>query len=122
MTYPACYRMQMTGARLKEVIEDVADNIFNPDPYFQGGGDMVRVGGMGFTIDPTKAIGSRISGMTHLKTGQPIDASRNYTVAGWASINENTQGPPIWEVVEQFITARKVIEPRPLNAVKVVGV
>jgi S-sulfosulfanyl-L-cysteine sulfohydrolase len=122
MTYPACYRMQMTGARLKEVIEDVADNIFNPDPYFQGGGDMVRVGGMGFTIDPTKAIGSRISGMTHLKTGQPIDASRNYTVAGWASINENTQGPPIWEVVEQFITARKVIEPRPLDAVKVVGV
>ena len=121
MTYPNCYRMQMTGARLKEVLEDVADNIFNPDPYFQGGGDMVRVGGMGFTIDPGKPIGSRISGMTHLKTGQAIDASRSYTVAGWASVNENTQGPPIWEVVEKFITARKVIEPRPLDAVKVVG-
>lgn len=122
MSYPNCYRMQMTGARLKEVIEDVADNIFNPDPYFQGGGDMVRVGGMGFTIDPTKTIGNRISNMTYLKTGQAIDAGRNYTVAGWASINENTQGPPIWEVVEKFITAKKVIEPRPLDAVKVVGV
>ncbi|MGL4438648.1 MAG: thiosulfohydrolase SoxB [Bosea sp. (in: a-proteobacteria)] len=122
MSYPNCYRMQMTGARLKEVIEDVADNIFNPDPYFQGGGDMVRVGGMGFTIDPAKAIGSRISNMTYLKTGQAIDAARNYTVAGWASINENTQGPPIWDVVDKFITAKKVIEPRPLDAVKVVGV
>ena len=122
MSYPACYRMQMTGARLKEVLEDVADNIFNPDPYLQGGGDMVRVGGMGFTIAPGKPIGARISGMTHLKTGQPIDASRSYTVAGWASINENTEGPPIWEVVEKHLTAKKVIEPRPLDAVKVVGV
>jgi sulfur-oxidizing protein SoxB len=122
MSYPNCYRMQMTGARLKEVIEDVADNIFNPDPYFQGGGDMVRVGGMGFTIDPGKSIGSRISNMTYLKTGQAIEAGRSYTVAGWASINENTQGPPIWEVVEKFITAKKVIEPRPLDAVKVVGI
>jgi sulfur-oxidizing protein SoxB len=122
MTYPNCYRMEMTGARLKEVIEDVADNIFNPDPYFQGGGDMVRVGGMGFTIDPTKAIGARISNMTFLKTGQPIEASRAYVVAGWASINQNTQGPPIWEVVSKFVTDRKIIEPRPLDAVKVVGV
>ncbi len=122
MSYPNCYRMQMTGARLKEVLEDVADNIFNPDPYLQGGGDMVRVGGMGFTIDPGKAIGSRISNMTHLKTGQAIDAGRSYTVAGWASINQNTEGPPIWEVVEKHITVRKVIAPRPLDAVKVVGV
>lgn len=122
MTYPNCYRMQMTGARLKEVLEDVADNLFNPDPYLQGGGDMVRVGGMGFTIDPGKQIGSRISGMIHLKTGQAIDASRSYTVAGWASINESVEGPPIWDVVDKFITARKVIEPRPLDAVKVVGI
>ncbi len=122
MSYPNCYRVQMTGARLKEVLEDVADNIFNPDPYLQGGGDMVRVGGMGFTIDPGKAIGSRISSMTHLKTGQAIDAGRSYTVAGWASINQNTEGPPIWEVVEKHITARKVIAPRPQPAVKVVGV
>ncbi len=122
MSYPNCYRMQMTGARLKEVLEDVADNIFNPDPYLQGGGDMVRVGGMGFTIDPGRPIGSRISNMTHLKTGQAIDSARDYTVAGWASINQNTEGPPIWEVVEKFVTARKVIEPRPLDAVKVVGV
>ncbi len=122
MTYPNCYRMEMTGARLKEVIEDVADNIFNPDPYFQGGGDMVRVGGMGFTIDPTQAIGRRVSNMTLLKDGKPIDPMRAYVVAGWASINRETQGPPIWEVVAKHITGRKLIEPRPLDAVKVVGV
>jgi sulfur-oxidizing protein SoxB len=122
MSYPNCYRMEMTGARLKEVLEDVADNIFNPDPYFQGGGDMVRVGGLGFTINPTERVGRRISAMTLLRTGQPIDAGRAYTVAGWASINENTQGPPIWEVVSRHISERKVIEPRALDAVKVVGV
>jgi S-sulfosulfanyl-L-cysteine sulfohydrolase len=122
MSYPNCYRMPMKGAMLKTVLEDVADNIFNPDPYLQGGGDMVRVGGLGFTIDPNKTIGNRISNLTVLKTGQPLDAGRDYVVAGWASINEGTQGPPIWEVVSQFLTARKTITPRPLDAVKVVGI
>jgi S-sulfosulfanyl-L-cysteine sulfohydrolase len=121
MSYPNCYRMSMSGAQLKTVLEDVADNIFNPDPYLQGGGDMVRVGGIGFTIDPTKTINNRISGLTLLRSGQPIDAARNYTVAGWASINEGTQGPPIWDVVSQYLTAKKTITPRPLDAVKVVG-
>ena len=69
MTYPNCYRMTMTGARLKEILEDVADNIFNPDPYYQQGGDMVRTGGLGFTIDISAKAGSRISGMTLLKSG-----------------------------------------------------
>ncbi|MGL4728317.1 MAG: thiosulfohydrolase SoxB [Bosea sp. (in: a-proteobacteria)] len=122
MSYPACYRMSMSGAQLKTILEDVADNIFNPDPYLQGGGDMVRVGGIGFTIDPTKSINTRISGLTLLRTGQPIDANRNYTVAGWASINEGTQGPPIWDVVSQYLTAKKTITPRALDAVKVVGI
>jgi S-sulfosulfanyl-L-cysteine sulfohydrolase len=122
MSYPACYRLPMKGEMLKTILEDVADNIFNPDPYLQGGGDMVRVGGIGFTIDPGKTIGNRISGLTLLKTGQAIDAAREYVVAGWASINEATQGPPIWEVVSQHLAAKKVVTPRPLDTVKVVGI
>lgn len=121
MTYPNCYRMRMTGARLKEILEDVADNIFNPDPYYQQGGDMVRTGGLGFTIDITAKMGSRISGMTLLKTGTPIDANREYVVAGWASINEGTEGPPIWDVVAKHLTQKKTVDLKPTDAVKVVG-
>ena len=110
MTYPQVYRIEMTGAQLKEVLEDVADNIFNPDPYYQGGGDMVRVGGMAFTIDVDQPIGRRISDMTFLKTGQPIDPARKYVVAGWASVNEGVEGPPVWELVARYIEARKVID------------
>ena len=121
MSYPNCYRLPMTGARLKEVLEDVADNIFNPDPYLQGGGDMVRVGGLGFTIDVGKSVNNRISNLTVLKTQKPLEASREYVVAGWASVNEGTQGPPIWDVVSQYLLAKKSVDPRPLGAVKVVG-
>ena len=121
MTYPATYRMTMTGARLKEVLEDVADNLFNPDPYYQQGGDMVRTGGLGYAIDVSKGVGARISDMTLLRTGQPIEATRDYTVAGWASVNEGTQGPPIWDVVEQHIKARGSVAVNPSGAVKVVG-
>ncbi len=121
ITYPACYRNGMTGAQLKDVIEDVADNIFHPDPYFQGGGDMVRVGGMGYAIDIGKPMGSRISGLTHLKSGQPIEAAKTYVVSGWASVNEGTQGPPIWDVVRNHVASRKTIAVRPNDAVKVTG-
>ncbi|MDA7947100.1 MAG: thiosulfohydrolase SoxB [Hyphomicrobiaceae bacterium] len=121
MTYPAVYRIAMTGKRLKEVLEDVADNLFNKDPYYQQGGDMVRVGGLGYTIAPEKPIGSRISNMTLLRTGKPIDAAREYSVAGWASINPDTKGPPIWDVVESYIAARKNVKVAPNEAVKVVG-
>src|SRR5690606_21066278 len=86
MTYPNAYRNTMTGQTLKDILEDVADNLFNKDPYYQQGGDMVRVGGMGYTIKPDGEMGARISGMTLLKTGEPVEASREYTVAGWASI------------------------------------
>jgi sulfur-oxidizing protein SoxB len=122
LTYPACYRMNMTGARLKEVLEDVADNIFNPDPYYQQGGDMVRTGGLGFTVDVAASAGKRISELTLLRTGQPLDASREYVVAGWASVNEGTEGPPIWDLVSKYVTARKTIDVKPSAAVKVVGV
>jgi sulfur-oxidizing protein SoxB len=121
ITYPNCYRNQMTGSQLKEVLEDVADNIFHPDPYFQGGGDMVRIGGMGYEIDISKPVGARISKMTHLKSGKPIDAAKTYTVSGWASINQNTQGPPIWDVVAAHVSKLGVVTVEPNTAVKVTG-
>lgn len=121
ITYPNCYRNQMTGTQIKEVLEDVADNIFHPDPYFQGGGDMVRMGGMGYAIDISKPMGSRISGMTHLKSGKPIEASKTYTVSGWASVNENTQGPPIWDVVAAHVAKVSTVRIEPNTAVKVTG-
>jgi sulfur-oxidizing protein SoxB len=122
ITYPAAYRSEMTGAFLKTVMEDVADNLFNPDPYYQQGGDMVRVGGFGYTIDPTRSIGNRISDMTLLPGGQAIDPDRTYTVAGWASVNEDTKGPAIWDVVESYVTSHGAVSVTPNDAVKVVGV
>lgn len=109
MTYPACYRTEMTGEQLKLILEDVADNIFHPDPYFQGGGDMVRMGGLGYTIDVSAPANQRISGMTHLKSGKPIEASKKYVVSGWASVNKDTQGPPIWDVIEKYVARVKAV-------------
>ncbi|MGI9400756.1 MAG: 5'-nucleotidase C-terminal domain-containing protein, partial [Rhizobiaceae bacterium] len=121
ITYPNCYRIEMTGEFIKTVLEDVADNLFNLDPYYQQGGDMVRVGGLGYTIDITKTIGNRISDMTLLKKGEPIEPGRTYTVAGWASVNEGTEGPPIWDVVASYIKRQKVIDQQPNQSVKIVG-
>ena len=121
MSYPACYRMKMTGGRLKEILEDVADNIFNPDPYYQQGGDMVRTGGLGYTIDIAQRAGNRISAMTHLKSGAAIDPAKDYIVSGWASVNQGTEGPPIWDVVAKHIEAKKVISVRDSSAVKIIG-
>jgi sulfur-oxidizing protein SoxB len=121
LTYPAAYRLPMTGERLKEVLEDVADNLFNPDPYYQQGGDMVRVGGLGYTIEINKPIGSRISNMTHLKSGNPIDPKREYAVAGWASVNEETEGPAIWDVVQTYIADKKTVKVTPNDAVKIIS-
>jgi sulfur-oxidizing protein SoxB len=112
----------MTGAQLKEILEDIADNIFHPDPYFQGGGDMVRIGGMGYAIDISKPAGSRISKLTHLKSDKPIEESKTYTVAGWASINQNTQGPPIWDVLAAYVSKLGSVKIEPNTAVKVTGV
>jgi sulfur-oxidizing protein SoxB len=122
ITYPQVYRMSMSGQRLKEVLEDVADNLFNPDPYYQQGGDMVRCGALGYSIDVSKPIGSRISAMTHLKSGQPIEPNKGYTVAGWASANEGTQGPPVWELVERYVAAEKSVRIAPNSSVKISGV
>ena len=121
MTYPEAYRTEMTGDFLKVVLEDVADNIFNPDPYYQQGGDMVRTGGLGYRIDVTKPQGERISDMTLLSTGEAIDPARSYVVAGWASVNEGTEGPPIWDVVESHIRKLGTVTVGENNSVEVVG-
>lgn len=109
ITYPSVYRQEFTGAFLKEILEDVADNLFNPDPYYQQGGDMVRVGGMSFTCDVGARMGSRISDMRLARTGEPIDPGKTYVVAGWASVNEATQGPPVWELVMRHIEKQKTV-------------
>ena len=111
----------MTGARLKEVLEDVADNLFNPDPFYQQGGDMVRVGGIGYVIDIGKPVGSRISDLRLLRTDTPIAADKDYVVAGWASVNEGTEGPPIWDVVIDHLLAERIVAPKESSHVRVIG-
>jgi sulfur-oxidizing protein SoxB len=120
MTYPQAYRSPMTGEFIKVILEDVADNIFNPDPYYQQGGDMVRTGGLGYRIDVNAPAGDRISEMTLLATGEPINPGREYVVAGWASVNPETEGPPIWDVVEAHLAENKTVSPRSETAIDVV--
>ena len=121
MSYGQAYRNEMSGEFLKVVLEDVADNLFNPDPYYQQGGDMVRVGGLGFTIDINKPQGQRFSDLTLLATGEPIDPARNYVVAGWASVNEGTEGPMIWDVVEAHIRKQGTVSVAPNDSIKIAG-
>jgi sulfur-oxidizing protein SoxB len=121
MTYPEAYRSTMSGQLIKDILEDVADNLFNVDPYYQQGGDMVRVGGLGYTINIGTEIGSRINDMTLLKSGEAIDPARDYIVSGWGSINENVEGPPIWEVVETYLSGKGPVSLEPNRSVIVQG-
>ncbi len=121
MTYPQAYRTEMTGAQLHTILEDVADNLFNPDPYYQQGGDMVRVGGMGYAIDINQPQGKRLSKLTLLATGEPIDPARRYVVAGWASVNQGTEGPPVWEVVESWLRRKGTVAIEPNHSVAVMA-
>ena len=121
MSYGKVYRTEMTGEFIHVILEDVADNLFNPDPYYQQGGDMVRIGGMGYRIDINKPQGKRISDLTLLKTGERIDPSKNYVVAGWASVNEGTEGPQIWDLVENYIRRNGSVKINPNNSVNVIG-
>lgn len=122
MTYGQVYRTEMTGETIHTILEDVADNLFNPDPYYQQGGDMVRIGGMGFSIDISKPIGERISNMTHLKTGEMIDPAKSYAVAGWGSVNEDTEGPQIWDVLESHLKKLGTVKLEPNTSVAVTGI
>jgi sulfur-oxidizing protein SoxB len=121
ITYGEVYRSEMMGEFLKVILEDVADNIFNPDPYYQQGGDMVRTGGLGYTIDINQTQGNRISDMTLLSTGERIDPKKSYIVAGWASVNEGTEGPKIWDLVENYIRKQGIISVKSNSSVKVIG-
>ena len=121
ITYPAAYRMTMSGARLREVLEDVADNLFNPDPYYQQGGDMVRVGGLSYSIEVNQRVGRRIGDLKLARTGQPLESGKDYVVAGWASVNQATEGPAIWDVVTNYVRRKQVVAPRDASPVRLVG-
>lgn len=119
ITYPSVYRSEMTGQQIKAILEDVADNLFHEDPYYAQGGDMVRTGGLGFHINPAGLAGARISKLVLLEDGGPLEASKTYSVAGWASVSkpksvsepksvaepesDSAKAKPIWEVVEQYL-------------------
>ena len=120
ITYPQTTLTEMTGETIKTIMEDVADNLFNADPYYQQGGDMVRVGGIEYTINPTKKIGQRISNM--MLNGKPVDADKTYKVAGWAPVGEGAQGEPVWDVVAAYLRDKKVIKGLKLNEPKIIGV
>jgi sulfur-oxidizing protein SoxB len=121
-TYSYATVNEISGAQIKVILEDVADNLFNPDPYLQQGGDMVRVGGLTYAIDPASAIGARISDLR--LGGQPLDADKLYKVASWAPVAEGarTSGlKPVWELVEPWLKAQKVVRPRAVNAPRLIG-
>ncbi|MBK9360755.1 MAG: thiosulfohydrolase SoxB [Rubrivivax sp.] len=125
ITYPYATLTPMSGEMIKTVLEDVADNLFNPDPYYQQGGDMVRVGGLTYTCSPAEKMGSRISDM-RLK-GQLIEAGKTYKVAGWAPVAAEARSAPgvkpVWDVVETWLTSQGGrVKPRTVNTPRLVGV
>lgn len=120
MSYPEVYRTEMTGAQIKDILEDVCDNLFNKDPFLQQGGDMVRVGGMTYTCAVNEDIGNRISDMRLTASGEPLDANHSYVVGGWASINEATEGPAIYDLMEAYISRLETVTVPEERSVKVV--
>ena len=119
ITYPTVTLNNLSGTRIKEILEDVADNLFNQDPYYQQGGDMVRTGGLKYSIDPTASIGSRITNME--VDGKPIDANSEYPVAGWASVAQPLDGRPVWDVVAEYLRDKKTIGHIELNEPQIKG-
>ena len=120
ITYPAVTVNEFTGARIREILEDICDNLFHLDPYLQQGGDMVRVGGMTYTCDPRAAMGARISDLR--LRGAPIEADKVYKVAGWASVAEDVTGEPVWDVIARYLRERRTIAPLTLNLPRLVNV
>jgi len=121
MSYPKVYRTEMTGAQLKTILEDVCDNLFNIDPFYQQGGDMVRVGGVSYSCAPKASMGNRINDLTLLRTDEKLEADKRYTVGGWASVNEDVEGPAIYDLMESYISRKAVIDLPAQQAVKVIG-
>lgn len=122
-TYSYATVTPMTGATIKTVLEDVCDNLFNPDPYYQQGGDMVRVGGLDYSCNPNASAGHRISDMR--LGGKPIEANKTYKVAGWAPVSEeakNQGNKQVWDVVETWFKAHPVVTPRKANIPKLIGI
>lgn len=121
MTYPETYVREMTGETIKLILEDIADNLYNPDPFYQQGGDMVRVGGFTYTLEPGGATGARISGL-RLDSGEPMEAGRAYKVAGWSTVGEQSPGPPVWEVVADHLRAQGRARVDKINLPRLVGI
>jgi sulfur-oxidizing protein SoxB len=121
ITYPETYVREMSGEEIKLILEDVCDNLFNPDPYYQQGGDMVRLGGMDYVCDPLETINKRISNM-QLDDGTAIAASKKYKVAGWATVGSQSPGEPIWDVVSTYMKDQKEITVNKLNTPKLKNV
>lgn len=122
-TYSYATVTPMSGETIKTVLEDVADNLFNPDPYYQQGGDMVRVGALTYAIEPAAKMGSRIHDMR--LAGQPIEAGKTYKVAGWAPVAEEARHAghkPVWDVIEPWLKAQGRVAPRQLNTPRLIGV
>ena len=123
ITYPYTTMNEFSGETIKTILEDVADNLFNPDPYYQQGGDMVRVGGLSYTCEPNAKVGQRIGNM--MLKGRALDPSKTYKVAGWAPVAEaakDSNAQPIWDLVGNYLRDKKTIRPRQLNLPKLVGV
>ena len=121
ITYPETYRREMSGADIKTILEDVSDNLFNADPYYQQGGDMVRLGGLDYVCEPAAGFGKRISNMT-LDDGTAIDPAKKYMVSGWATVGSQAPGRPIWEVVADYLRDQKQVKITKLNTPKLKGV
>jgi sulfur-oxidizing protein SoxB len=120
ITYPETYNRDMTGEQIKAILEDVCDNIFNLDPFYRQGGDMVRLGGMDYVCDPLGVFGKRISNMT-LDNGKAIDAKKVYKVAGWATVNSQADGPLIWDVVADYLRDKKQFSIEKMNTPKLLN-
>jgi sulfur-oxidizing protein SoxB len=120
ITYPQASVNELTGGEIKAILEDICDNLFNPDPYYQQGGDMVRVGGMTYACNPHAKMGGRIADMR--LGGKPMEAGRRYKVAGWAPVAEGAQGEPVWDVVERYLRDRRTIAALAPNVPRLVGI
>jgi sulfur-oxidizing protein SoxB len=122
MTYPETYARDLKGSDIKDILEDVADNLFNPDPFYQQGGDMVRTSGISYRIDPSKSMGERITNMHLTSNGKAIEANKMYKVAGWSTVGSVSPGEPVWETVETYLRNVKHISKLKIDTPDIVGV